>query len=789
MNNQPMPAETSIDRDDDLDLAIIGISGRFPGANNIDAFWQNLVDGVESIDFLSEDDLRQAGVGEEALADPKYVRAASRLENVERFDAEFFGYSPREASSIDPQQRLLLECAWEALEDAGYPPSAAPGPVGVFTATSTSTYLVNNLHPGLDLEEFILSSRNLQTVIGNANDFGATRLSYKLNLTGPSLNIQTACSSSLVAVHMARQSLLSGECDLALAGGASIYLPQNQGYKFQDGLILSPDGHCRVFDAKAQGTIFGRGAGIVLLKPLAAAVRDRDHIYAAIKGSAINNDGSVKAGFTAPSIDGQAAVIAEALANADLDADSIGYVEAHGTGTTQGDPIEIAGLTQAFRQTTQRTGYCAIGSVKSNFGHLDVASGVVGLIKTALILDRGLIPPTLHFTQPNPGIDFASSPFVVSAQLRPWPRGRQPRRAGVSSFGMGGTNAHMILEEAPEATPVAAEIDRPMHLLALSAKNENALHALAGLYAKHLQDHPEQDLADVCFTANTGRVHFAHRLAAAGKTHDELRDRLEKAASGVVRGEPARVAFLFTGQGSQYAGMGRELYQTQPAFRKTMDRCAELLRPLLDRPLLEVMFETGDALNQTIYTQPALFALEYSLCELWKSWGVEPSAVLGHSVGEYVAACVAGVFSLEDGLKLIAARARLMQGLGSGGAMAVVFAGEREVRERIEGTGLSIAALNGPANTVISGAEVRNRGGAGAIREGRNPGDAAGGVARVSLGADGADAGGVRAGGGAGELPASEAGVDFELDWTNGGRRGGVREPVLAAAGSGSGAV
>jgi acyl transferase domain-containing protein len=703
---------------DDLDVAIIGMSGRFPGAGNIDDFWRNLVAGVESIHFLSEQELREAGVSEAVLADPDYIRATARMEGVEYFDAEFFGYSPREAAGIDPQQRLLLETAWEALEDAGYDPLSGNGAVGTFAGASTSTYLLNNLRGNLDFREFILSSGNIRAVLGNGSDFPATRISYKLNLTGPSLNIQTACSSSLVAVHVARQSLLSGECDMALAGGASVYLPQNQGYRFQEDLILSPDGHCRVFDARAQGTVFGRGVGMVLLKPLSAALRDGDHIYATIRGSAINNDGALKAGFTAPSVTGQAAVIAEALANAGVGPETISYVEAHGTGTKQGDPIEIAGLTQAYRQGTQRSGYCAIGSVKSNIGHLDVASGVAGLIKTALMLKSGQLPASLHFERSNPQIDFASTPFVVNASLRPWPRGAELRRAGVSSFGMGGTNAHVILEEAPAVEQAVEETARPMHLLTLSAKSEKALNDSARRYAAHLAQHPDIALEDVCFTANTGRAHFLHRLAAKANTASELQKHLEEFAGGetpasVLHGiaspnEPPRLVFLFTGQGSQYVGMGRQLYETQPTFRQALDECAELLAPYLDRPLLEVMFAAdGSQLHQTAYTQPALFALEYGLYQLWKSWGVEPSAVLGHSVGEYVAACVAGVFSLADGLELIAARGRLMQTLPSGGAMAAILAGPQQVSEAIAtwGNRISIAALNGPRNTVISGDE------------------------------------------------------------------------------------
>ena len=708
------------DPSDDLDIAIIGMSGRFPGAGNVDQFWRNLLAGTESIHWLSEEELREAGVSEASLADPDYVRATARIEGVEWFDAEFFGYSPREAAGIDPQQRLLLETAWEALEDAGYDPLSGKGAIGTFAAASTSTYLLNNLRSTLDFREFVLSGDNLRAVLGNGGDFPATRISYKLNLSGPSLNLQTACSSSLVAVHAARQSLLSGECEMALAGGASVYLPQNQGYRFQEDMILSPDGHCRVFDARAQGTVFGRGVGMVLLKPLAEARRDGDHIYATIRGSAINNDGAAKAGFTAPSITGQAAVITEALANAGVGPETIGYVEAHGTGTRQGDPIEIAGLTRAYRQGTERKGYCAIGSVKSNIGHLDVASGIAGLIKTAMALKTEQIPATLHFEQSNPEIDFPSTPFVVNASLRPWPRGAQPRLAGVSSFGMGGTNAHVILEEAPASAPAPAVRTgaRPMHVLTLSAKSEKALGDSARQHAAHLSRYPDLDLADVCFTANTGRAHFVHRLAARATTVSELKSLLAGVAAGerlpsVVRGiitahEIPRVAFFFTGQGSQYAGMGRVLYETQPTFRQSLDRCAELLASLMDQPLLEVIFSSDPAdsrLQQTCFAQPALFSLEYSLCQLWKAWGVEPSAVLGHSVGEYVAACVAEVFSLADGLKLIAARGRLMQALAPGGAMAAVLAGPEPVGEAIAGWGnrISIAALNGPRNTVISG--------------------------------------------------------------------------------------
>ncbi len=704
---------------DEMDVAVIGLSARFAQANDIESFWRNLENGVETISPLSDEDLLKAGVDPALLGNPLYIKAASVLDNVDRFDADFFGYSPKEAQILDPQGRLLLECAWEALENAGYKPTQSGPGVGVFMSSSTNTYLLHNLYETLDLTRFILEGGNLQNILGNQNDFNATRLSYKLNLTGPSIDVQSACSSSLVGVHLARQSLLAGECRMALAGGASIYLPQMAGYLYEEGLILSPDGHCRVFDAEANGTVFGRGGGVVVLKLLTDAVRAGDYIYAVIKGSAVNNDGHAKAGFTAPSIDGQALVISEAIANAGVDPESIGYVEAHGTGTKIGDPVEIAGLVQAFGSCADRKQFCAIGSVKSNIGHLDVASGIASLIKTVLMLNHRVLVPSLHYRQPNPEIDFANSPFYVNTVRSEWKAGPCPRRAGISAFGMGGTNAHVVLEEAPKVEPKQAEMERPFHLLTISAKTETALKELAGRYERHLGAHPGQSLGDVCFTANAGRSHFEHRLAVAGQSSRQVREQLGDFLRGeqpvsVFKGH-AKVAqrpgvvFLFTGQGSQYVGMGRDLYETQPTFRKAMDRCDELLRAHLEKPLLSVLYpQPGEEspINDTAYTQPALFALEYSLYELWRSWGIMPSAVMGHSVGEYVAACVAGVFSLEDGLKLIAERGRLIQALPGGGEMAAVFAGEKRVAAAIAGykETVSIAAINGPENTVISGA-------------------------------------------------------------------------------------
>jgi acyl transferase domain-containing protein/NADPH:quinone reductase-like Zn-dependent oxidoreductase/acyl carrier protein len=692
------------------DIAIIGMSGRFPGAASTSAFWRNICAGVESVTELSPQQLTAAGVAHDAAAHSAYVKRSSTLDGIDLFDAAFFGYSPREAELMDPQSRLFLESAWEALEGAGY--SARPGDavVGVYASQSLNTYLLRNLSTEIDRQDFILGLKNLQVVLASGTDFLCTRVSYKLDLRGPAVTLQSACSSSLVAVHMARQAILAGECDMALAGGVSIYLPQTAGYRFQDGMILSPDGHCRSFDANANGTVFGRGVGVVLLKRLADALADRDHIYAVIKGSAVNNDGAQKVGFTAPSVTGQAAVICEALADANVSPDSITYIEAHGTGTPQGDPIEIAALTAAFRTATAKTGFCALGTAKANIGHLDAAAGVAGLIKTVLMLEHGKIPPLVHYRRPNAEIDFSQTPFVVSTELRDWRRiETQPLRAGVSSFGMGGTNAHIVLEEAPNhALSEEGDGDPPGdRILALSARSPEALRDIVDRFHEYL-DAPAEAIDDVCFSANVCRRHFDYRLAVVGPDTATLRDAL--ATASIPHSRPPlrtvpRIAFLFTGQGSQYARMGSQLYESQPSFREALDECHAFLRRD-SIPLLDVLWGSDSAkLDETGFTQPTLFAFEYALAKLWQSWGVEPNVVLGHSLGEYVAACVAGVFSLNDGLSLVAERARLMQSLPAGGGMAAVAASEARIREVLRGreAEVAIAALNGAQNVVISG--------------------------------------------------------------------------------------
>lgn len=688
-----------------LNIAVVGYAGRFPGARDADKFWENLCSGVESITFFTEEELERAGTDRATLSDPNFVKAAPVLEGVDMFDASLFGYSPREARGMDPQHRLLLECAWEAMEHAGYDAAKYGGSVGVFAGAAMNTYL---LFSGL-LPQF--SKEYLLTLIGNDKDFLATRVSYKLNLTGPSVTVQTACSTSLVAVHMARQSLLSEECDMALAGGVSVRVPQRAGYFYQEGSVFSPDGHCRTFDAGARGTIFGSGVGVVVLKRLADALADGDCIHAVIVGSAVNNDGSSKVEFTAPSVVGQSVAVVEAIANAGINAETITYVEAHGTGTQLGDPIEVAALTKAFRAYTQKKGFCAIGSAKPNIGHMDAAAGVAGLIKTVLSLKHKTIPPLLHFERPNPEIDFADSPYYVNTTLTEWGGASLPRRAGINSLGMGGTNAFIVLEEAPPAE--ASGPSRPHQLLLLSAKTAPALDAARRRLAEHLMRRPGENLADVAYTLQVGRRDLDHRLAVVCRDASDAAAVLtapDESRVATARRRPVSrdLVFLFSGQGTQYVNMGRELYQTEPEFRERIDRCADLLRPHLSLDLRDILYP-GEAaqeraareLDQTYLTQPALFAVEYALAGLLMSWGLRPVAMTGHSLGEYVAACLAGVFSLGDALALVAARGRLMQEL-PGGSMLAVALTEEAIRPLLDDK-LSLAAVNGPSLCTVAG--------------------------------------------------------------------------------------
>lgn len=689
-------------------IAIIGLAGRFPQAKNVAEFWQNLTGGVKTISLFDDEELRAAGIAPETLADPNYVKAKGMLDEIELFDASFFGITPKEAEIMDPQQRLFLECAWTALEDAGYDSEQFAGPIGLFAGASINSYLMLNLFSNRGLIDL---AGILQSSIPNRTDHLTTRCAYKLNLKGPAITVQTACSTSLVAVHLAAQSLLNYQCDMALAGGVTISVPQKSGYYFQEGGVLSPDGHCRPFDHKANGTVTGNGAGVVVLKRLADALADGDQIHAVIKGSAINNDGSLKVGYTAPSVEGQIEVIAMAQALAGITPDTISYIEAHGTGTTLGDPIEIAALKEVFTAGTSRKNFCALGSVKANIGHLDVAAGVAGLIKTTLALKHRTVPPLLNFERANPQIDLENSPFYISDRTVEWINGNGPRRAGISSFGIGGTNAHVVLEEAPERPESGPS--RPSQLLVLSAKTAEALETATTNLSAWFKENANANLADVAYTLATGRRPFKHRrmvvahdAADAAQALDALDPR--RVVTGLQEPKDRPVMFMFPGQGAQYPNMGRQLYELEPTFRSAVDECAEQLKPLLGLDLREVLYPQGDTseqsreqLRQTAITQPALFVTEYALAKLLIEWDIRPAGMIGHSLGEFVAACLAGVLSLHDALKLVAARGRLMQS-AEGGAMLSVPLPEQEVQALLD-SNLSLASINAPSLCVVSG--------------------------------------------------------------------------------------
>lgn len=640
-------------------VAIIGMAGRFPGAISVESFWQNLQDGVESLSLFTDIELIGAGVPAALVNDSSYVRVGGVLDNIDLFDAAFFDLNPKEAEVTDPQHRLFLECAWSALENAGYDSSKCESRIGVYAGASLNNYL------SFDLKNDLLGSgKSYQKLIGNDKGFLSTRVSYKLNLTGPSITVQTACSTSLVATTLAYQSLQNYQCDMALAGGVSIRLPQKTGYFYEPGGPLSPDGHCHAFDVKAQGTSVGNGVGVVVLKRVKDAIADGDCIYAVIKGAAINNDGAMKVGYTAPSVDGQAEAIAEAIMLAEVEPETISYIEAHGSGTALGDPIEIAALTKVFRASTEKKNFCAIGSVKTNIGHLDAAAGVAGLIKTALALKHQLIPPSLNFEQPNPEIDFANSPFYVNTKLREWKTGSTPRRAGLSSLGMGGTNTHVVLEEAP-TLPVSSP-SRPWQLLVLSAKTESALATATQNLSQHLRLHPDINIADVAYTLQVGRRDFSHRrILICSDTQDAIQALNQPASPEVViqlqESRTRSVTFIFLGIDALYVDMGKELYETESVFRAQIERCCLILRPHLELDLRSVIYpkeserETAvEKLQQTYFARSALFVIEYALAQLWISWGISPQAMIGEGVGEYVAATLAGVFSLEDALALVA---------------------------------------------------------------------------------------------------------------------------------------
>jgi acyl transferase domain-containing protein len=696
-------------------IAVVGMSGRFPGAGSVEEFWRNLSEGVESISRFGEDDMEYSVATDASRAQgQRVIRARSVLDGVDLFDADFFGMYPKEAELTDPQHRLFLECAWEALENSGHAPESYPGLIGVYAGLSMNTYLLNNLCADRAFAANFAGNYQVgvyQIMLGNDKDFLPTRVSYKLNLRGPSIAVQSACSTSLVAICQACTALLTFQCDMALAGGVSITFPQKRDYFYQEEGMVSADGTCRTFDAKACGTVFGHGVAVVLLKRIEDAVADGDNILAVIKGTALNNDGSAKVGYAAPSVKAQADVIAMAQSVAGVHPETISYIEAHGTATPLGDPIEIAALTEAFRRGgAVRNQYCAIGTGKTNIGHLDVAAGATGLIKTVLQLQHESIPPLLHFNSPNPRIDFAGSPFYPVAATTEWRRGAIPRRAGVSAFGVGGTNAHIVVEEAPVAPPSGPSRDRQM--LLLSARSPAALDAMSDRLANWLSEHPTVDLADVAFTLNRGRQRFKHRqaicAASVPEAVEKLRTRDPKSAPRSVGSpSPSGIAFVFPGQGSQYVNMGRDLYESEVEFREAIDECSSSLQGLLDLDIRTVLYpaagieRASEMINETWVTQPSTFVVEYALARLWMSWGVKPAVVLGHSVGEYVAAVLAGSLTLDEALGLLATRARLMQDLPPGSMLAV--------RKGIDGLtpllsgSIAVAAVNGPAVTTLSG--------------------------------------------------------------------------------------
>jgi acyl transferase domain-containing protein/thioesterase domain-containing protein/acyl carrier protein len=703
-----MTVKTSFPGVAETDIAIVGMAAHLPGAGDIAAYWQNLSQGIESIRTLSEADLLAAGESPARLRRPTYVPSAAVLDGFKEFDAEFFGFSPKEAAILDPQHRHFLEVAWEALENAGHPPENFPGAIGVYAGCGMGSYFYFNLCSNPDLVD--QTGMFLLRHTGNDKDFLSTRVSHIFDLRGPSVNVQTACSTSLVAVHYATQALLNGECDMALAGGVTIELPHARGYLYTEGEILSPDGHCHAFDHRAQGTVFGSGAGCVVLRRAKDAIRDGDHIWAILKGSAINNDGASKAGYLAPSVDGQAACIAEAQMIAGVSAETVSYVECHGTGTYLGDPIEVAALTQAFRETTDAVDSCRIGSVKTNIGHLDTAAGVASLIKVALSLHHRQLPPSLGYDAPNPAIDFETSPFRVNDRLTDW---QAPiLRAGVNSLGVGGTNAHAVLEEAPKR-PASEASDWPFQPIVLSARSKAALDAQAQRLAAHLRANPDQPLADVAFTLKQGRRAFDKRRVLVASSHEEAAFVLEGADPRRVfnhdhLGAAPDVIFMFPGGGAQFAGMARDLYETEPVFADWMDRGLAVLQPQLDYDIRALWLPAkgseapaNEALKKPSAQLPLIMITEYALAKLYESWGVTPTALVGHSMGENTAAALAGVMSFEDCIGLVLLRGRLFDSIAPGGMLSVPL-DESDLRPHLTADH-DMASVNAPGLCVVSG--------------------------------------------------------------------------------------
>lgn len=688
-------------------IAIIGMSGRFPGASSVDEMWKNLLEGKETVSFFNREEI-DPFINSELLTDPGYIKARGIIADADKFDAGFFNINPRLAELMDPQQRIFLEVCWEALENAGYTASGYEGLIGVFAGMGNNTYYQNNVVHHKDLIEKVGS---FQVMVANEKDYIATRISHFMNLKGPGLSVHTACSTSLTAVAMGCQAIWNNQCDMAIAGGVAITSPVNSGHIYQEGGMFSGDGHTRSFDASSTGTVFSDGAGVVILKKFSEAVADGDTIYAVIRGVGLNNDGSDKASFTAPSVEGQMNAIAMAQAHANVSPESISYIETHGTATPLGDPIEIEALTQSFRGGTDKKQFCAIGSVKSNFGHLTAAAGIAGLIKTALALKNKLIPASINYEKPNPAIDFENSPFYVNSKLSNWDAGNFPRRAGVSSFGVGGTNVHIVVEETPFEKTSGPH--RSKHLLLFSAKGKERLDEATSNFKNFLENNKSVNLADASFTLQLGRSAFADRKYFVVDSGENAIDYITspnplRSGTGNVQSLPKGIAYMFPGQGSQYVHMGSNLYRDEIVFRGAVDQCAELLKPFLKQDIRSVIYpakgaekEAEQLLQDTCYTQPALFTIGYALHKLWNHWGISPSVLIGHSIGEYTAACIAGVMRLEDALMLVARRGELMQAQ-PGGSMLSVRLSARDV-EKFLTPDVTIAAINGPSLCVISG--------------------------------------------------------------------------------------
>ena len=691
-------------------IAIVGMANRVPGAKSPEEFWHNLENGIESVNFYTDEEMIDAGVTRDFLKNPHYVKAGAHLENFDYFDPDFFGFSPKEAGILDPQHRQFYECCWEALERAGHPPSKFDGAIGVYAGSGMAAYLAQNIMTNKDLVDSV--GMFLLRHTGNDKDFLATRVSYSFDLKGPSVNIQNACSTSSVATHMACQALLSEECDMALAGGVTIDLPHNRGYLYKENEILSPDGHCRAFDHRSKGTIFGSGAGVVVLRRLEDAVKDGDHIHAVIIGSAINNDGSSKVGYLAPSVEGQAEAMTEAMEIADIDSDTIEYVECHGTGTPVGDPIEVAALTAAFNETTDRKGFCGIGSVKTNIGHLDTAAGVAGLIKATLSLENKKIPASLNYEAPNPTIDFARSPFYVNGELKEWKVNVHPRRAGVNSLGVGGTNAFIILEEPPKRAG-SQPYDRSNHLITYSAKSRKSLDAYGEKLAQFLKLNPEISMADAAYTLFEGREKFENCRVLAVRDREEAIEVLEsndqrRVFTHTDDGDEKSLVFMFPGGGAQYADMGKDLYESEAVFKQHMDEGFRILQDKTQHDYRKFLFvgeqnieDVDLELKKPSVQLPLIFLIEYALAKLWISMGIEPKALIGHSMGENTAACLAGVFSFTDALGLVLLRGQLMDDVPEGGMLSVQLPAE-EFEKHLHDK-LAVAAINSPMLSVASG--------------------------------------------------------------------------------------